>query len=212
MPIAGSTSAHTRPLSVEAIVDATLELADSDGLAAVTMRAVGARLGVAAMSLYRHVPNKDTLLELMADAVFAELPHPDPARRWQDEMKHFWTAFHDLLLEHPAVAYVMLDIPVAGAELSIRGEQVLATLMRGGLDDATAAEALTGLTWYTVGGALYAIGRSNPKHVSLPIKLAKLPRDEFPSVYRAAPYFAADTSRAYFISGLAHLIRGYEPN
>jgi AcrR family transcriptional regulator len=176
------------------------------------MRAVGARLGAAAMSLYRHVPNKESLLELMADLVFAELPHPDPAGRWQDEMMNFWTAFHDLLLEHPAVAYVMLDIPVAGDELSVRGEQVLATLMRGGLDDATAAEALTGLTWYTVGGALYAIGRSDPKHTSLGVKLAQLPPERFPSVYRAAPYFAADTTREYFISGLAHLIRGYEPS
>jgi AcrR family transcriptional regulator len=193
------------------IVGAAREIADADGIQGVTMRAVGARLGAAAMSLYRHVPNKETLLELMADLVFAELPHPDPAGRWQDEMMNFWTAFHDLLLEHPAVAYVMLDIPVAGDELSVRGEQVLATLMRGGLDDATAAEALTGLTWYTVGGALYAIGRSDPKHISLPIKLTQLPREQFPSVYRAAPYFAADTTREYFISGLSHLIRGYEP-
>jgi AcrR family transcriptional regulator len=176
------------------------------------MRRIGARLGVAAMALYRHIPNKDALLELMADHVLAELPHPAPDGRWQDEMMSFWTAFHDLLLEHPAVAYVLLDIPVAGSELSVRGEGVLATLLGGGLDDASAAEALSSLTWYTVGGALYAIGRSDPKHVGLGIRLAQLPRDEFPSVSRAAPYLAVDTSREYFISGLAHLIRGYEPN
>lgn len=201
----------TRSLSADAIVHAALEIADAEGLEAVTMRAVGARIGTAAMSLYRHVPNKDTLLELMADLVFAELPHLDPGGGWQAEMMSFWTAFHDLLLEHPAVAQVLVDIPLAGSELTIRGEEVLATLMRGGLDDASAAEALIGLTWYTVGGALYAIGRSNPKHVSLGIKLAQLPRDEYPSIYRAAPYFAADTTRDYFVSGLAHLIRGYEP-
>ena len=198
------------PLTAESIVAAALEVADTEGLEAVTMRRVGAQLGVAAMSLYRHVPNKDTLLELMADLVFAELPHPDASGPWQDEMMAFWTAFHDLLVEHPAVAQVTVDLPVAGRELAIRGEEVLATLMRGGLDDASAAEALTGLTWYTVGGALYAIGRSDPSHISLGIKLAQLPREEFPSVYRAAPHFAADTTREYFISGLAHLIRGYE--
>jgi AcrR family transcriptional regulator len=206
-----SATKQTRPLSTEAIVESALEIADADGIQGVTMRAVAARLGTAAMSLYRHVPNKETLLELMADLVFAELPHPDPAGRWQDEMTNFWTAFHDLLIEHPAIAYVMLDVPVAGDELSVRGEQVLATLMRGGLDVASAAEALTSLTWYTVGGALYAIGRGNPKHVNLGTRLAQLPPADFPSVRRAAPYLAADTSRENFISGLSHLIRGYEP-
>jgi AcrR family transcriptional regulator len=208
---AAASPRREHPLSTEEIVGAALELADADGLEAVTMRAVGARLGAAAMSLYRHVPNKDTLLELMADQVLSELPHPDPAGRWQDEMLRFWIAFHDLLLEHPAVAFVMLDVPVAGSELAVRGEAVLATLMRGGLDDASAAEALTSLTWYTVGGALYAIGRGDPKHVNLGTRLAQLPLDDFPSVRRAAPYLAADTSRENFVSGLSHLIRGYEP-
>jgi AcrR family transcriptional regulator len=204
-----SATDQTRPLSADAIVEAALKVADADGIEAVTMRRVAGRLGVAAMSLYRHVPNKDALLELMADSVLAELPHPDPAGRWQDEMLHFWLAFHDLLLEHPAVAFVMLDVPVAGSELAVRGEAVLATLMHGGLDDASAAEALTSLTWYTVGGALYAIGRGNPKHVNLGTRLAQLPPHDFPSVRRAAPYLAADTSRENFISGLSHLIRGY---
>ena len=118
------------------------------------------------MSLYRHVPNKDALLEQMADLVFGERLSPNPGGRWQDEMAAFWTAFHDLLLEHPAIAYVLVDIPLAGSELALRGEEVLATLLRGGLDDASAAEALIGLTWYTVGGALYSIGRSDPKQTS----------------------------------------------
>jgi AcrR family transcriptional regulator len=202
----------TRSLSSDAIVRAALEIADADGLEAVTMRAVGARLGAAAMSLYRHVPNKEALLEQMADLTFADLPHPDPRGHWQAEMTAFWTAFHDLLLDHPAVAYVLVEIPLAGSELALRGEEVLATLMAGGLDDASAAEALVGLTWYTVGGALYAIGRSDPKHTSLGVKLAQLPQKQYPSVYRAVPHWLADTTRDYFVSGLEHLIRGYEPH
>jgi AcrR family transcriptional regulator len=209
--VSSDASAAPRPLSATAIIDTALELADEDGLQAVSMRKVAARLGVAAMALYRHVPNKDALLEQMADTVFAELPHPDPDGAWQEETHRFWTAFHDLLLEHPAIAYITLDFPVAGAELSVRGEEVLQTLMQGGLDDASAAEALVSLTWYTVGGALYAIGRSNPKHVNLGIRLEMLPADLFPSVKRAAPHLAADTSREHFTSGLTHLIRGYEP-
>jgi AcrR family transcriptional regulator len=199
------------PLTVETIVGAAVRISEADGLAAVSMRRVAAELGVAAMSLYRHVPNKDALLELMVDRVLAELPHPDPRGRWRDEMMSFWTAFHDLLLEHPAVAHVLLDVPAAGDELAARGEEVLATLVGGGLDDASAAEALISLTWYTVGGALYAIGRSDPKHIDLGTRLSRLNAERFPSVSRAARYLSADTTREYFVSGLSHLLRGYEP-
>jgi AcrR family transcriptional regulator len=90
-----SAAHQTLPLSADSIVEAALEIADTEGLQAVTMRRVGASLGTAAMSLYRHIPNKDTLLELMADRVLAQLPYPDPAGEWRDELHSFFLAFHD---------------------------------------------------------------------------------------------------------------------
>jgi TetR/AcrR family transcriptional regulator, tetracycline repressor protein len=206
-----SATGQTRPLSSDAIVGAALEIADAEGLHAVTMRRVGARLGSAAMSLYRHVPNKDALLELMADRVLAELPYPDPAGKWQDEIHSFFLAFHDLLLEHPAVAYVMIEMAIAGPELSLRGEQVLACLLDGGLDEATAAQAITALTWHTVGGSVYALARRNPQHEDRGLRLRTLPADQFPSVQRVAPYLENDASREHFAGALWHLIRGFEP-
>ncbi|HWF54257.1 MAG TPA: TetR family transcriptional regulator [Solirubrobacteraceae bacterium] len=206
-----STADQARPLSAATIVEAALELADADGLQAVTMRAVGARLGAAAMSLYRHVPNKDALLEQMADHVLAKLPYPDPEQPWQGEIHAFFLAFHDLLLEHPAVAQVMVEMALAGPELSLRGEQVLACLLGGGLDEPTAAQAITALTWHTVGGSLYAIARRNPQHEDRTIRLDALPAAQFPAVHRVAPYLADDASRSHFEGALWHLIRGYEP-
>jgi AcrR family transcriptional regulator len=200
------------PLSAERIVDAALQIADAEGLEAVTMRKVGAHLGAGAMSLYRHVPNKDALLELMADRVLAELPHPDTDGEWQTEIHTFFLAFHDLLLEHPAIADVMTQMALAGPELSIRGEQVLGSLLGGGLDEATAAQAITAFTWHTVGGALYAIARRNPEHEDRSVRLEALPADQFPSVHRVAPYLAVDDSREHFSAALWHLIRGYEPD
>ncbi|MFB7667506.1 TetR/AcrR family transcriptional regulator [Kitasatospora sp. NPDC056138] len=60
-------------LSLDRIVRAALEIADAEGLAALSMRRVAERLGFTTMSLYRHVPGKAELVELMRDAVFAEL-------------------------------------------------------------------------------------------------------------------------------------------
>jgi AcrR family transcriptional regulator len=198
-------------LSVDSIVGAALTIADAEGLDAVTMRKVASSLGAAAMSLYRHVPNKDALLELMADRVLAELPYTDPEGRWQDEIYTFFLAFHDLLLEHPAVAQLMIEMALAGPELTVRGENVFACLLRGGLDEPTAAQAITAFTWHTVGGALYAIARRNPRHADRSGRLAELPVERFPSVHRVAPFLAVDDTREHFCGALRHLIRGYEP-
>jgi TetR/AcrR family tetracycline transcriptional repressor len=198
------------PLSAATIVGAALEIADEQGLEAVTMRAVGARLGAAAMSLYRHVPNKDALLELMADKVLAELPYPDPAGDWRQEIHRFYLVWRDLLLEHPAVAHVMIEMALAGPELSLRGENLLACMLGAGFDEATSAQMISAFTWHTVGGSLYAIARRNPAHEDRDVRVGNLPADQFPSVSRVAPYLANDASREAFADALWHLIRGYE--
>ena len=199
------------PLSAATIVAAAREIADEKGLEAVTMRAVGARLGAAAMSLYRHVPNKDALLELMADRVLAELPYPQPAGDWHTEIHAFYMRFHDLLLEHPAVAHVMIEMALAGPELSLRGENLLTCILGAGFDEPTAAQMISAFTWHTVGGSLYAIARRNPAHEDRDVRLRSLPAEQFPSVARVAPYLADDASREAFADALWHLIRGYEP-
>ncbi len=201
----------TEPLSAERIVGAALEIASEQGIDAVSMRRVSSRLGASPMSLYRHVDSKDALLELMADHVLARLPYPDPAADWRDEIHGFFLALHDLLLEYPAVAHVMVEMALAGPELAVRGELVLASLLQGGLDEPSAAQAITALLWHTVGGSLYAIARSNPEHEDRGVRLDSLPADQFPSVRRVAPYLAEDAGREHFEATLRHLIQGFEP-
>ncbi len=79
----GPAPAHSR----EAIVAAAITLADADGLAAVSMRAVAAALGTSAASLYRYLSSRDDLLDLMTDRVIGELrPYPQPDGDWLDTM------------------------------------------------------------------------------------------------------------------------------
>ncbi|WP_051710525.1 TetR/AcrR family transcriptional regulator [Streptomyces sp. NRRL S-350] len=72
-------------LSVDAIVSAGIAVAGAEGMAALSMRAVGERLGRTAMALYTYVPGKAELLDLMHDRVLAEMPEPpeppEPAGR-----------------------------------------------------------------------------------------------------------------------------------
>ena len=69
------------------MLDAALGVADEGGLAAVTMASVGARLGVEAMSLYRHIGNKEEMLDGLVDRVFAEIEVPEDAADWREAMR-----------------------------------------------------------------------------------------------------------------------------
>src|SRR5215213_8438643 len=64
-------------LSIDRIVRAAVEIADADGMAALSMRRVAERLGVGTMSLYTYVPGKAELIDLMLDTVYGETAKPD---------------------------------------------------------------------------------------------------------------------------------------
>lgn len=102
-------------LSVDAIVTAAIAVADENGMAALSMRAVGERLGRTAMALYTYVPGKSELLDLMYDAVHAELPTQyadiDNWRAGLTDWARDTLAFH---LRHPWVLQVSQARPVLG--------------------------------------------------------------------------------------------------
>lgn len=88
--------ALTRP----GILAAAVELADRDGVAALSMRALASRLGVEAMSLYHHVANKEDLLDGMVDLVFAEFPLPRSGHHWRSELRERSLGARQALLRH----------------------------------------------------------------------------------------------------------------
>jgi AcrR family transcriptional regulator len=94
-----------RELTLDRIVAAAIAVADADGMAETTMRRIAAELGVATMSLYRHVPSKDDLVLAMIDAAIGEFPLP-PRRPygWRPRLELCaqleWAAFH----RHPWLA------------------------------------------------------------------------------------------------------------
>lgn len=95
-------------LSLEKIVQAALEIADAEGLSPLSMARVAERLGTTAMSLYRHVRNKDELLQVMIDAAAATdaPPAPDPDRDWRYNLERWARALVDLYRRHRWSLYV----------------------------------------------------------------------------------------------------------
>jgi AcrR family transcriptional regulator len=92
-------------LSLDRVVRAAVALADEAGLEAVSMRRVAERLGFTTMSLYRHVPGKGELTDLMRDAVLGEASL-EAARRgdWKERLSAWARGFHDLHVRHPWLA------------------------------------------------------------------------------------------------------------
>ncbi|MFD0349485.1 TetR/AcrR family transcriptional regulator [Kitasatospora aburaviensis] len=86
----------------ERILRAALELADAEGLAALSMRAVAARLGVSAMSPYRYVTSKDELVLLTADLAFGEAAYPaEPPAGWRARLEVGARTLWSLFRRHP---------------------------------------------------------------------------------------------------------------
>ena len=71
------------PLTRERIVDAAIRVADSDGLGALTMRRLGQELGVEAMALYRHLPNKEAILDAVVDTITDSVATPSENSDWR---------------------------------------------------------------------------------------------------------------------------------
>ncbi|MFF2549878.1 TetR/AcrR family transcriptional regulator [Nocardia sp. NPDC058058] len=95
-------------LTRAAIVDTAITLADESGIDALSMRRIAERMGAGAMSLYRHIPNKDTLLAAMTDEVARRNPYPPPGQQvwtWRDRVRIAAEVDWRLYQKHPWVLF-----------------------------------------------------------------------------------------------------------
>ncbi|MFE2756814.1 TetR/AcrR family transcriptional regulator [Actinosynnema sp. NPDC059335] len=121
-------------LSVDAIVDAAVEVADREGLAGLSMRAVGERLGRSAMALYAYVPGKAELVDLMCDRVLGGFPAEYPVDAgWRVALRAWAVDARGFFLAHPWVLQVSQARPVLGPNEFAMVEGLLGILRSTGL-------------------------------------------------------------------------------
>lgn len=146
-----------KPLTRDAILDAALALLDRDGLASLSMRKLGAALGVEAMSLYNHVPSKDALLDGLHERVLLSLePPPAQARHWQAFARHQAHALHRALLAHPNAIPLFATRPAATPAAMARLDRYLAVLMEAGFQPLDALSVVQLVAQLVVGHAMWA--------------------------------------------------------
>ncbi|AQZ68931.1 TetR family transcriptional regulator [[Actinomadura] parvosata subsp. kistnae] len=116
-------------LSVGRIVRAAIELADAEGLEGLSMRKVADRLGFTTMSLYRHVPGRDQLVDLMRDEVMGEHPELPPEREgWRARLEAIARQAWEIRRRHPWLAEVRGTRHLPGPHGVAHYDAMLATL------------------------------------------------------------------------------------
>jgi AcrR family transcriptional regulator len=141
-------------LSRDRVIEAAAAVADRSGLAGVTMRSVGAELGVEAMSLYHHVRGKDDLVDGLADWVFALIAVPRPGGEWRSEMVLRAESARAALSAHPWGLGMIESRRAAGDALLRHHDAVLGCLREGGFPATLAAHAFSAIDSYTYGFVL----------------------------------------------------------
>jgi len=163
------------PLSRARILERAVQIADADGVDALTMRRLADELGFEAMSLYRHVENKDDVLEGILDAVLAEIESPAAAGAWDEAIRRSAVSVNDLLARHPwATDVLMSPRGIRPARLAYMND-LLGRLREAGFSAETTYTAYHALDAHIFGFALWLAS-----HTAVPPDVVERIAREFP--------------------------------
>jgi AcrR family transcriptional regulator len=153
--VAGGTAPERKaPLNMERIVQAAVALADGDGFESLSMRSLAQGLGAAPMSLYRHLANKEELLDGMIDVVFGEMYSPTIGGAWKTELRKRGMAAREALRRHPWAVGLMETRLSPGPASAEHHNATMGCLREAGFPFRDAVHAYNVLDAYTYGFAL----------------------------------------------------------
>ena len=143
------------PLSRERVLRAALALADAGGHEALTMRNLGKKLGVEAMSLYNHVANKEDIVDGLVDLVFSEIEVPSPGEvDWKSAMRRRAISVREALNRHRWAVGLMEGRMNPGPASLRNHDAVMGCLREAGFSFRVAVHASSVLDAYIYGFAL----------------------------------------------------------
>lgn len=150
------------------IVDTAEQLVRADKYESFSMRALASELGVATMSLYLHVRDKDDLLDEVVERLLASRWEPrTPRQDWSAWIREAAERLRDLLIAEPAALHVYLAHPVASPSAVARMDAMLEVLQSSGLSADEAERAYAALHTYTVGFAALEVSRSKRRQAQV---------------------------------------------
>lgn len=213
-------SVPRRTFTQEAVVTAALQVIDTEGVEALSMRRVAQELGTGAASLYAHVSGREELIGLVLDRVLAEVtcPEPDP-ERWQEQIKDVLRHTRRVLVAHNDLARLLPEIGVpTGESATGAAEGMLVILAAAGLPAQTSAYALDALMLYVTGVVaeeamrIHAAGDSVRAKEDILTRVhsyyAALPPERFPMLTGMIAEMTRDVGDERFEFGLDLMVKG----
>jgi AcrR family transcriptional regulator len=171
-------------LSRERVLQAAVALADESGIEALSMRKLGEQVGVEAMSLYKHVANKDDLVDGMVDSVFAELELARDEPSWRTAVRGRAVSVRTVLKRHPWAVPLMQSRTNPGPSTLGHLDALIGILRGAGFSVALTAHALSVVDAYVYGFAMQekALPFDSEERSTEVIEhiLAAMPADEWP--------------------------------
>jgi AcrR family transcriptional regulator len=200
------TSTTTRtPLTRDRIIGAAVILADSGGVEELSMRKLGAELGVEAMSLYNHVEKKDDILDGMIDYVFRAIPLPADDSDWRVAIRETALAALDQFVEHPWMVHLLMQRGIYGSSSLRFMDRVIGLFRAAGFSEEDSHHAWQMLASHTMGYAFQQMSGGEDKD-GWESNIPDL--SVFPNVAALAPYLAKCEFEVEFAFGLEIIIAG----
>jgi AcrR family transcriptional regulator len=201
------------PLARGRIVAAALHIIDTEGLDALSMRRLGAELGVNPMAAYYHVPNKAALYDLVLEAVMAgvDMTTVDPAAPLDDQLKQAARAYRAAILAHPRAIPVLATRSLRTAAVLRPVEPMLGILFAAGLTPDDAMAAVDVVAQYVLGGAVGFYHHEFDEAAGEQHEFEALDPAEFPHTTRMIAEARYLGPEGEFEFGLDALIRGLLP-
>lgn len=215
-PAPANEAERRRRLTRERVVTEAIAVIGTDGVEALSMRALAHRLGVVPGALYRHVRNKQQLHDLLLDGVLAEVDHEvDHSLAWTERVKVLANRLRTVLEGHPGIAGLLKTRDPLGPNTLALAEAFLATLQGAGLSERETGLAFSLIYDYTIGFALSGLTSVNEQRVrdaatrrELHTFLRSLPADRFPALVTLGAYVWVDNRDERFATSLDTLVDG----
>ena len=199
----------------EVIVRAALTLLDEVGLEGLTMRRLATALKIQAPSLYWHFPNKQALLDGMADAIFGavSLPRNLKGKAWDERLKAVFRAIRRALLAHRDGARVFAGTYVPTDNVLRVVEAMMALMQEAGASPELSSDAAFSLVYYVLGFTMEEQGLDPRTGGPLDLanrqaKFANLAAMKYPSIHAALHRMFDNDLDDRFKAGLDLLISG----
>jgi AcrR family transcriptional regulator len=205
-------------LSREKVLQSALELADRDGIAAVSIRSLAQSMGTKPMTLYYYVANKDQILDGLVDLVFAEIETPQAGGAWQEQMRRRAHSVRKVLRRHPWAIGLLESRKAPGPATLKHHEATLATLRAAGFTVEQTARAYSLLDSYIYGfalqeAALPIAGNGPMAEVAAPI-MERFATGEYPHMVEIATQVVMQPGYDYgneFGHGLELILNALRP-